>query len=157
MTELKEGDKAPDFCLLDSDENKVCLRDFRGKWIILYFYPKDNTPGCTIEALDFTRLEKDFKKLDAKVLGVSKDDCESHRKFINKQKLSITLLSDPNTEMQKSYGVWKPKKFMGREFLGTVRSTFIISPKGILKKVLYNVSASGHAESILKELKSIVD
>ena len=149
---LKEKDKAPEFCLPDAEEKKHCLKDYRGKSVVLYFYPRDNTPGCTIEALDFSALKDRFKKKGAVILGVSKDGCASHQKFIDKQGLTITLLSDPDSSMQKKYGVWRPKKFMGREFLGTVRSTFLIDKKGIIKKYWDNVKAKGHAEEVLDSI-----
>lgn len=152
---LDEGNQAPNFCLLDAYENKRCIGDFEGKWIVLYFYPKDNTPGCTIEAIDFSALRDEFEKHDAIILGISKDSCESHQKFIDKKGISIILLSDPDSEIQKKFGVWRPKKFMGKEFLGTVRSTFIIDPEGKIVRVYDNVKAKGHAQSVLDELIKI--
>ncbi len=149
---LKIGQTAPDFCLLNQSEEKVCLKNFRGKWVVLYFYPKDNTPGCTIEALDFTKLKPEFESLNAVVLGVSKDSCQSHQKFISGKKLTIILLSDLETEVQKKYGVWRPKKFMGKEFLGTIRSTFLIDPEGKIARVWDGMKALGHAQAVLKEL-----
>lgn len=150
---LQEGTMAPDFSLSDSLDHQTALGDFRGQWVVLYFYPKDNTPGCTIEAIDFSALKKEFAGEDAVILGVSKDSCQSHRKFIEKQNLTIILLSDPDATVQKEFGVWRPKKFMGREFLGTVRSTFLIDPEGKIRKAWDNVSATGHAEKVLEELR----
>ncbi|MEM3154297.1 MAG: thioredoxin-dependent thiol peroxidase [Candidatus Woesearchaeota archaeon] len=147
---LKEGDKAPDFVLKDADGKEVALSDFKGKWIVLYFYPKDNTPGCTIEALDFTALKKNFEKKNAVILGVSKDACKSHKKFIENKKLTITLLSDEDTKVSQKYGVWRLKKFMGREYMGTHRSTFLINPNGKIKKIWYGVSPEGHAKDVLE-------
>lgn len=152
---LKEGEKAPLFSLPDQYGKKVSLQDFLGKRVVLYFYPKDSTPGCTIEALDFTKLKGEFDKLNTVVIGISKDSCESHMKFVEKKDLSLVLLSDPDKEVNKLYDVWKPKKFMGKEFLGTQRSTFLISPKGKVEKVWYNVSALGHAKEVLDCLKSL--
>lgn len=149
---LKEGLKAPDFTLPDTNENSIKLSDLKGKWVVLYFYPKDLTPGCTIEAMEFSMHKKDFEKFGAIVLGVSKDSCASHQKFTDKKELKINLLSDPDARIQKLYDVWKPKKFMGREFLGTVRTTFLISPSGDIKKIWNEVKAKGHAEEVLKEL-----
>lgn len=154
-TKLAPGQTAPLFTLPDSIDHSTSLTDFKGKWVVLYFYPKDNTPGCTIEAIDFTRLKKDFAAADAIILGVSKDSCQSHAKFAEKQNLSILLLSDADTLVQQRYGVWRPKKFMGREFLGTVRSTFLINPDGKIAEIWDNVSAKGHAEDVLATLRKI--
>ncbi len=127
---IKSGTKAPDFCLENQDDKKVSLKDNIGKWVVLYFYPKDNTSGCTKEACDFTESFKDYKKLNATILGVSPDSTESHRNFIKKQSLSITLLSDPDKKVHKAYGAWGMKKNYGKEYEGVIRSTFIISPEG---------------------------
>lgn len=152
---IKEGQKAPDFTLPDTNENPIKLSDLKGKWVVLYFYPKDNTPGCTIEAIEFSAHKKDFEKSNAIVLGVSKDSCASHQKFTEKKDLTINLLSDENSRIQKLYEVWKPKKFMGREFLGTVRTTFLIDPSGKIKKIWNEVKAKGHAQAVLETLKNI--
>ena len=154
-TPLKVGQTAPDFCLFNQNEESVCLKDFMGKWVVLYFYPKDNTPGCTIEAIDFTKLKSKFENLNTVILGVSKDNCNSHQKFVAGKKLTITLLSDPEAEVQKKYGVWRPKKFMGREFLGTVRSTFLIDKQGKISRIWDKVSARGHAQEVLGELEKL--
>ena len=127
---LKVGDVAPCFCAPNQDDVEICSRDLAGKWIVLYFYPKDLTPGCTTEACDFTNNHSFFDDLDAVILGVSADDTEKHRKFIEKYDLSITLLSDTDKKMCQDYGIWKLKQFMGKEFMGIVRSTFIINPEG---------------------------
>ena len=127
---IKAGTKAPDFSLENQDDKKVSLKDNKGKWIVLYFYPKDNTSGCTKEACDFTELLNDYKKLNATVFGVSPDSTESHRGFIEKQGLGITLLSDPDKKAHKAYGAWGMKKNYGKEYEGVIRSTFIISPEG---------------------------
>ncbi len=153
---LKVGDVAPDFKLLNQEETPISLKDFQGKWLVFYFYPKDNTPGCTIEAIDFTALAKDFAKLGAVVVGVSKDSCGSHQSFIEKQKLGIMLLSDPKHAVIEAYGSWAMKKFMGKEFMGIIRSTFLIDPKGKLAFIWPNVSAKGHAEEVLAKLKELV-
>ncbi len=149
---IKENQKAPEFCLKDSYEKDVCLSDFAGKKVVLYFYPKDNTPGCTIEALDFTALQGEFEKLNTVVVGVSKDSCQSHRKFVDKKNLAVTLLSDPDSEMQKKYNVWRMKKFMGREYMGTVRSTVLIDEKGVILKIWDGVKAKGHADDVLSHI-----
>ena len=127
---LKVGDVAPCFCAPNQDDVEICSRDLAGQWIVLYFYPKDLTPGCTTEACDFTNNHSFFDDLDAVILGVSADDTEKHRKFIEKYDLSITLLSDTDKKMCQDYGIWKLKQFMGKEFMGIVRSTFIINPEG---------------------------
>ena len=148
------GATAPLFVLKNHEKKDIRLKDQRGKWVILYFYPKDMTPGCTIEANEFSHLKKEFAKKNAIIFGISKDTCETHQKFIDKEKLDIQLLSDPDTTVMRRYNVWKMKKFMGREFLGTIRSTFLIDPKGKVVKKWENVSAKGHAEAVLDELES---
>jgi peroxiredoxin Q/BCP len=152
---LKVGDKAPGFCLSNKDEKEVCLKDCAGRWVVLYFYPKDQTPGCTKEACEFTERLGDFTSMNAAVLGVSTDSTESHRKFAAKNKLSIELLSDPKHEVIGAYGAWQPKKFMGREFLGTVRSTFIIDPKGRIAHIWPSVKPWGHAGEVRKKLAEL--
>jgi peroxiredoxin Q/BCP len=129
-TMITVGTKAPNFSLKNQDDKEVSLKDNKGKWIVLYFYPKDNTSGCTKEAGDFTESLKDYKKLNAVIMGVSPDSTESHRNFIEKQDLDITLLSDPDKETHKAYEAWGMKKNYGKEYEGVIRSTFIISPEG---------------------------
>lgn len=152
---LKEGQKAPEFNLKDQSEKSVTLADFKEKIVVLYFYPKDNTPGCTIEALDFTKLKAEFDSQNAVVLGVSKDNCTSHQKFITERNLSIMLLADTETNVQQSYGVWRMKNFMGKESMGTVRSTFLINQDGIITKIWGQVKPEGHAEEVLEEVKKL--
>lgn len=137
---LKVGDKAPLFCSVNQDDVEICLRDLLGKWVVLYFYPKDNTPGCTTQACDFTAARNEFDLLDALVLGVSADSTEKHRQFIEKRDLNITLLSDEDKSLCQAYGVWQLKKFMGRENMGIVRSTFIINPQGNIAAVWEKVN-----------------
>ncbi len=137
---LEVGQTAPSFCALNQDDIEICSRDLAGKWIVLYFYPKDLTPGCTTQACDFTEKEAEFDNLDAIILGVSPDDTEKHRKFIEKKELSITLLSDTEKKMCEDYGVWQLKKFMGKEYMGVVRSTFIINPQGKISVIWDKVS-----------------
>ena len=154
---LEVGDNVPDFCLPNQDEEEICFRDIKGRWIVLYFYPKDNTPGCTTEACDFTDALPDFRDLDAIVLGVSPDSPKKHRNFIEKKNLGITLLSDENKELCKTFGVWQLKKNYGREYMGVVRSTFLISPEGKVAYKWEKVRVKGHVEAVkekLKELKS---
>jgi len=133
------GDQAPDFTLLNQDGKEVSLKDYAGKWLVLYFYPKDNTSGCTKEACDFTDELDNFASLNAAVLGISKDSIESHKKFIHKYNLGIDLLSDPDKTVHKAYGAWGIKKNYGREYEGTIRSTFIISPEGKIAALWRNV------------------
>ena len=135
------GNTAPKFTVPNHNGEEVSLSDFKGKWIILYFYPKDNTPRCTIEAIDFTARKKDFEKLNAIVLGVSKDSPKSHCNFIEKQNLTIILLSDEEKNVQQLYEAWGQKKFMGREFMGTLRSTVLIDPNGRIAYHWQNVKA----------------
>ncbi|SFV57280.1 Thiol peroxidase, Bcp-type [hydrothermal vent metagenome] len=151
------GDKVEDFCLPNQDEEEICFRDIKGRWIVLYFYPKDNTPGCTTEACDFTASLPDFERLDAVVLGVSPDSPKKHRNFIEKRELKITLLADEDKELCKAFGVWQLKKFMGREYMGVVRSTFVIDPDGVIAAKWSKVRVKGHVDEVkakLEELKS---
>ena len=136
---LEVGTKAPEFCTPNQDEVEICSRDLKGKWIVLYFYPKDNTPGCTNEACDFTAAEPKFDDLDAIILGVSPDSAKKHRSFIEKKDLTITLLADEETKLCQDYGVWQLKKNYGREYMGVVRSTFIIDPDGNIAAAWENV------------------
>jgi len=155
--ELKVEDNAPEFCLPDKDNKSVCLRDFNGKYIILYFYPKDNTPGCTTEAIGFTGILPEFQKLNAVVIGISPDSPESHAKFIEKKNLKVILLSDRDKEVLKSYGKWGKKKFRGKEYMGVTRSTFIIDTNGKIAHIWPKVSVKGHPEDVqntLAELKN---
>ena len=137
---LKVGTTAPDFCAPNQDDVEICLRDIIGNWIVLYFYPRDNTPGCTTEACDFTEAMPQFEELDATILGVSPDTTSKHRDFIEKQNLGITLLADIDKKMCQDYGVWQLKKFMGRESMGVVRTTFIINPQGEIAAIWNKVN-----------------
>ncbi|MBI2362091.1 MAG: thioredoxin-dependent thiol peroxidase [Elusimicrobia bacterium] len=148
--DLKIGDKAPDFACLDQAGKKHSLKDYKGKTVILYFYPKDDTPGCTIEACEFRDNLAAFKKKDAVILGVSPDTAESHQKFINKFGLTFPLLADTEKKVCEAYGVWKKKSFMGREYMRVERSTFVIGPDGKLKFVDRAVTAKGHAAAMLE-------
>jgi peroxiredoxin Q/BCP len=152
---LNAGDKAPEFCLPDKDKAKVCLKDFKGRWTVLYFYPKDNTSGCTLEAIHFTNARKDFEKLNAVILGISPDSPESHCKFAEKHELGINLLSDPEHKVLESFGVWQKKSMYGREFWGVVRSTFLVDPKGRIRQVWPKVKVAGHADEVLDQLKEL--
>lgn len=154
-TLIEEGQKAPGFCLPDQDENEVCLKDYSGQWLVLYFYPRDNTSGCTREAQDFTALKNDFESEGARILGVSKDSIKSHQRFIETKELGITLLSDESTEVHQLYGVWRMKKNYGREYMGTVRSTYLIDPEGRIAATWNNVRTKGHAEKVLDKLRAL--
>jgi len=147
--------KAFDFCLPNQDETEICLRDLLGKWIILYFYPKDNTPGCTKEAVAFSENLEEFEELDTIILGVSPDSPKKHRNFIEKQNLTITLLSDESREVLKQYGAWGLKKMYGKEYEGVIRSTFIINPNGEIVAEWKNVKVKGHIEKVKEKLKEL--
>jgi thioredoxin-dependent peroxiredoxin len=152
---LKEKSIAPKFTLNSTGNNKYSLKDSQGKYVILYFYPKDDTPGCTIETNDFNKLLTKFKKLNCEVYGISKDNIKSHNKFKEKYKIKFDLLADDEIKIVKSYKVWAKKKFMGREFMGVVRSTFLIDPKGKIVKIWDNVKVKDHAQEVLDSLKHI--
>lgn len=148
-----EGAAAPDFTLTDADGEKVKLSQFKGKKnVVLYFYPKDLTPGCTQEACDFSANKAKFDKKDAVILGVSFDDADRHQKFIEKNGLKIRLLSDLDKKAANAYGVFQEKSLYGRKFMGIVRSTFVIDKKGKIKKIFPKVKVNGHWEEVLKEL-----
>ena len=149
---LKEGDKAPDFSGKDQNGNKVSLSDFKGKRVILFFYPKDMTPGCTAEACNLGENYSELQKRGFEVIGVSADDETRHLKFIEKYSLPYTLLADTELEIIKSYGVWGWKKFMGKEYDGIHRTTFIIGKDGVLEKVILKVNTKDHSAQILAEL-----
>ena len=150
---IKIDEKAPEFCLANQDDVEICLRDLKGKWIVLYFYPKDNTPGCTTEACEFTEASPDFSELDAIIIGVSADSTKKHRNFIEKKDLGITLLSDESTQMMQEYGVWQLKKNYGKEYMGIVRTTLIINPEGIVKAVFEKVRVKEHVAKVKEELE----
>ena len=152
---LEVGNIVPDFCLANQDEEEICLRDIKGRWIVLYFYPKDNTPGCTIEACNFTAALPDFDGLEAIVLGVSPDSPQKHRNFIEKKNLKITLLSDEDKALCNLFGVWQLKKFMGKEYMGVVRSTFIIDAVGNVAAVWPKVRVKGHVSEVKEKLETL--
>ncbi len=149
------GEKAAEFCLPDEKGEEVCLKDFRGKWVVLYFYPKDNTSGCTMEAVDFTEHIGEFEKMNTVVIGVSPDSPKSHVKFTEKHGLKVKLLSDESHKVLEKYGVWQLKKMYGREYYGVVRSTFLISPDGKIEHEWRKVKVKGHVEDVLKKLKEL--
>lgn len=149
------GKEAPSFDLEDQDGKATTDGDFKGKWTVLYFYPKDNTSGCTVEAKDFTCLAGDFSDEGAAVIGVSPDSIKSHLNFIGKHDLDLRLLSDPEKKALEAYGVWKKKKMYGREYMGVERSTFLIDPAGIVRKEWRTVKVKDHATEVLETLRSI--
>ena len=153
---LQVGHAAPHFGLPDADMSMVKLSEFKGKKnVVLYFYPKDDTPGCTIEAIDFSDMEEEFRKSDVVVLGVSRDDCLSHAAFRDKHGLAVQLLADTEGEVCGKYGVWQEKEKDGVKRMGIVRSTFVIDKHGILRHALYGVNARGHAAEVLKLIKEM--
>ena len=152
---IKENTKAPDFKLPSTSKKDYSLKDSIGKYVIIYFYPKDDTPGCTTETNDFNKLLPKFKKLNCEILGISKDNLNSHEKFKNKYKIKFDLLADEEKKVLKKYKVWAKKKFMGREFLGIVRTTFLIDKKGKILKIWNNVKVNGHAQEVLETLENI--
>ncbi|HXV28656.1 MAG TPA: thioredoxin-dependent thiol peroxidase [bacterium] len=155
MPKLAEGKPAPDFSLSSTEGKPLRLSDFKGKNVVLYFYPKDNTPGCTREACDFRDSVRDIQKRDAVILGVSADSLKAHEKFKDQFKLPFPLLSDEGKEVLKKYGVWKQKSFMGKTFMGIERTTVIIDKKGNIRKIFPKVKVDGHRSEVLEILKSL--
>ena len=154
---LKAGDKAPDFCLKGIDEKgeerEFCLKDFRGEKVIIYFYPKDNTPGCTVEACDFRDNLNVLVSKGYRVVGISPDSISSHKKFKEKHDLNFPLLSDPDKKVAQAFGAYGEKRMYGKTTKGIIRSTFVIDEEGKVLKAWYNVKAKGHVEKVLKELE----
>lgn len=150
---IKEGDLAPEFCVNDQDGNQISLNMYKGKKIVLYFYPRDNTPGCTTEACDFRDRINEFENLDAVVIGVSKDSEKSHIKFRDKLELPFILLSDTELEVHRKFGTWVEKKMYGKTYMGTQRATFIIGSDGKIAKVYPKVRVKGHVEQVGEDLK----
>ena len=151
----KSGKKAPNFILPNQYDEIINLSKIKNKFIVLFFYPKDDTPGCTIESIDFSKLNKNFIKLNAKVYGISKDDQKSHCKFIDKYNLKVDLLSDNKLKTIKAYKVWGDKMFMGKKFKGVIRSTFVIDKNKRILKTWKSVKVKEHAKEVLDYLKSI--
>lgn len=147
------GKKAPSFSLMDSNGVNVSLKDFEGRKVVLYFYPKDNTPGCTKEACDFRDFFPDFKKKQITVIGISPDSIESHKKFVQKFNLPFILLSDEKKEVLKKYNVWKEKSMYGKKYMGVERTTFLINEDGKIIKVFPKVKVNGHIEEVIKAFK----
>ena len=153
-THLNEGDSAPDFTLQDDHENQIHLKELLGEWVVLYWYPKDDTPGCTTEACEI-RDNWQLMSGEARLFGVSLDSVTSHQKFRDKYTLPFPLLADDDHAVSEAYGVWGPKKFMQHEYMGVDRATFIIDPKGKIAKVFPSVKPAGHVLEILQALKEL--
>ena len=147
--------KANNFTLPSTNKKNFSLKDSIGKYVVLYFYPKDDTPGCTIETNDFNKLFSKFKKLDCEIYGISKDNLKSHEKFKKKYKIKFDLLADEEIKVLKKYKVWGKKKFMGREFMGIIRTTYLIDKKGKILKIWENVKVKNHAQEVLKTLSNL--
>jgi peroxiredoxin Q/BCP len=156
VNSLEINQTAPNFSAPNANGETITLADFTGQWLVLYFYPKDNTPGCTTEAIDFTQRLPTFKELNAQIVGVSPDSEVSHCKFIEKHKLAIQLISDPNHQVAEAYGAWGLKKFMGKEYEGIIRSTFLINPEGNIAHIWSNVRVKDHVDKVLTKLKSLI-
>ena len=152
---IKPGDKAPEFELPDSDMNMIKSSDCEGKNFVLYFYPKDDTPGCTIEATEFSDLMPDFEAVNTHVVGVSRDNCISHGNFRDKYGLTVRLLADVDGQLCEDYGVWQEKEKNGEKRMGILRSTFIIDTNGVVRHALYDVKPKGHAEQVLDLVKAL--
>jgi peroxiredoxin Q/BCP len=153
--ELKTGEAAPEFTLQDQDGKEHSLKEYRGNWVLLYFYPKDDTPGCTKEACSIRDGFPNFGALNVKVLGVSTDSVASHKKFAEKYSLPFTLLADEKKEVVGQYGVWAKKKFMGREYMGTMRTSFLINQEGMIAKIYEEVKPEVHAQEVLRDLQQL--
>lgn len=151
---LDVGTKAPDFTLPDKDGNAVSLHDFAGKKVILYFYPKDDTPGCTKQACGFASLYPDFEEAGAVVIGISKDDASSHQKFVTKYDLPFVLLADPELDVIKAYDVWVEKSMFGKKYMGTERSTYVIDESGVIVKAFQKVRPADNPKKMLNEVKA---
>jgi len=152
---ISDGTSLPKFQLSDSDGNTIKSNDLKGKKCVIYFYPKDFTPGCTVEADEFSRDHKKFQKAGIEIIGISKDDVESHKKFCEKMKIPYTLLADTKTEVSKLFGVWGKKNFMGKEYMGIKRSTFLVNEDGKIFKVFEKVKPKGHSKEVLEAYASV--
>ena len=152
---VEVGDIAPDFCLPMAEEREFCLKDREKGWLVLYFYPKDNTSGCTREAVDFTLHQPDFRKLGAEVVGISRDSPASHEKFAAKHGLGVKLLSDPDHLVTEAYGAWALKKMYGKESFGVIRSTLLIDPEGKIAYIWRRVKVDGHANAVIERLQKL--
>ena len=157
MAELEIGNIAPDFEIKNQDGVIVKSSDLKGKWTIIYFYPKDNTPGCSTEAIEFSYYKKDMEDVGVKIIGISRDSIESHKKFIEKKSLTIELLSSEESDMTEKYGVWQLKKNYGKEYMGIVRTTYIISPDLKIAEVYKKVKVNGHAGKVVNRVKELIN
>lgn len=155
MSKVTEGKPAPEFTLLDQHGSERSLTDYRGKPVVLYFYPKDDTPGCTIEACNFRDDYSAYEEAGVEILGISPDDSESHTKFIKKFDLPFTLLADTGHKISDKYGTWGPKKMFGREYEGVSRTTFLISQDGTIAKIYNNVKPAQHSDELLAAIKTL--
>lgn len=155
MAILEVGKNAPQFELPNQDEENKTLNDYKDKWLVVYFYPKDDTPGCTVEAKEFTEELEAFAAEDAVIVGVSPDNAAKHCKFIDKHELGIELLADTEKEMLADYGVWQEKSMYGRTYMGVVRTTYLIDPNGVVAEAWTKVKARGHAKAVFERLKEI--
>ncbi|QOR75026.1 MAG: thioredoxin-dependent thiol peroxidase [Thermoflavifilum sp.] len=154
MATLNEGDLAPDFTGVDQQGRTVKLSDYRGKKVVLYFYPKDNTPGCTAQACSLRDHYAELKQMGLEVIGVSTDSVASHQKFEQKYQLPFTLIADTDKQIVQAYGVYAPKKFMGKSFLGTVRTTFIINEQGVIEKIIRKPNTARHAQEVMAAVRT---
>jgi len=154
MATLNEGDLAPDFTGVDQQGRTVKLSDYRGKKVVLYFYPKDNTPGCTAQACSLRDHYAELKQMGLEVIGVSTDSVSSHQKFEQKYQLPFTLIADTDKQIVQAYGVYAPKKFMGKSFLGTVRTTFIINEQGVIEKIIRKPNTARHAQEVMAAVRT---
>jgi len=155
MSKLKIGDKAPEFLVEISQDKRVSLEDLKGKYVVLYFYPKDDTPGCTLEAIDFNELLNEFNSLNTVVLGISRDGLKSHGKFKDKYNLKFNLGSDIDGQTCSKYSVWVEKSMFGKKYMGVNRATFLINPEGKIAHIWSKVSVEGHAREVLDKIRSL--
>ena len=153
---LKEGNKAPLFCLPNELDEKICLKDFVGKWVVVYFYPKDMTPGCTTEACDFSANFQEFKDMNSVIIGISPDSPKSHTKFKEKYSLQHILLSNPEHDILEQYGVWQMKMMYGKDYMGVVRTTFLINPEGKIAKIWEKVKVKDHVEDVKGSINDLI-
>lgn len=153
--ELRAGDYAPDFTLDDDSGKSIVLSELRGKNVVVYFYPKDDTPGCTLEGKDFSNLQDDFEDANTLVFGISRDNLDSHRKFKEKCDLSVSLLADNSGTVCEAYSVWVEKNMYGKKYMGIQRDTFLIDKKGMIKRVWNKVKVEGHAKEVLEEARKL--